>query len=75
MLLQVNSFQLFLGLHHLLVLLLLQSIETPHQDRHGKEHADAHHKEEERLVISVIRGELRLDLHLVCDVVEHVLSN
>ncbi len=75
MLLQVNALKLFLGLHYLLMLLLLQSVEAVHENGHGEENSDHDHEEKERLVIGVVRRKFRLNLHFIRHVVEDLLAN
>ena len=57
------------------MLLLLQSIQARHQDRHGKEDSNHDHEEEEGLVVGVIGGEFSHNRHLVRHVVEDLLAD
>ena len=70
LLLQIDSFELFLGLHDLRVSTLLKAVKASHEHDHREKYAQSHHKAKENLIVQIVCCECRLDGHLVGHVSE-----
>lgn len=62
MLVECDSFELFLGLEDLLVCALLKTIEAEHEDDGGEQNSESHHKEHKSFIVEVVGGERSRDL-------------